>query len=250
MFVHIIDQNRGKSKIFLGLAVDLPEDFVYYIYILIIYGAYFRDQYRKEWVLLMSFFDSRNTEYRFPFGAVAQGTPVTFRVCMPRDWGCHSATLLINRDALPPLEIPMAWAGMRGDNHEWWAISYTPAETGLYWYGFRLGVAMGEGYLTRQSDGTAAYSPNRDGARWQLTCYEQDYVTPDWLAGGVMYQIFPDRFAASGEPKEGVPADRVMHADWNEAPEWRPDAQGRVRNNDFFGGDLKGIMQKLDYLKS
>ncbi len=199
---------------------------------------------------MSAFFDSRDTEYRFPFGAVPERTPVTFRVCMPRDWGCHAATLLVNRDDLPPVEIPMAWAGMRGDSHEWWAISYTPDTAGLYWYGFRLGVAMGEGYLTRQSDGTAAYSPNRDGARWQLTCYEQGYKTPDWLAGGILYQIFPDRFAASGEAKANVPADRVMHTDWSDQPEWRPDAQGRVWNNDFFGGDLKGIEQKLDYLQS
>ena len=199
---------------------------------------------------MSAFFDSRSTEYRAPFGAVPEHTPVTFRVCMPRDWGCHAATLLVNRDDRPPVEIPMAWAGMRGNSHEWWAISYTPDVAGLYWYGFRLGVAMGEGYLTRQPDGTAAYSPNLDGARWQLTCYEAGYTTPDWLAGGVLYQIFPDRFAASGTPKADVPADRVMHAAWSDQPEWRPDHQGRVRNNDFFGGDLTGIRQKLDYLQS
>ncbi|MBQ2278551.1 MAG: hypothetical protein II333_08275, partial [Clostridia bacterium] len=56
--------------------------------------------------------------------------------------------------------------------------------------------------------------------------------------------------ACSGTAKADVPVDRVMHADWSDQPEWRPDAQGRVLNNDFFGGDLKGIQQKLDYLQS
>ncbi len=197
-----------------------------------------------------AFFNSRDIEYRAPFGAVEECTPVTLRVCMPRDWGCHAATLLVDRDGLPPEELPMAWFGMRDDCHEWWAVTYTPTQPGLYWYGFRLGVALGEGYLTRRPDGTAAYSPDRDGARWQLTCYESGFTTPNWLAGGILYQIFPDRFAASGEPKTGVPADRVLHANWDESPEWRPDHQGRVLNNDFFGGDLKGIEQKLDYLQS
>ena len=197
-----------------------------------------------------AFFNSRDLQYRAPFGAVAEGTAVTLRVCMPRDWGCRAVALSLMRDGFPAEEISCRWEGMCGDSHEWWTVTYTPDAAGLYWYAFHLEVAMGSGWLIRQTDGTAAYSPNVDGPRWQLTCYEAGFTTPDWLAGGVLYQIFPDRFAASGEDKEGVPSDRVMHKSWDEAPEWRPDAQGRVRNNDFFGGDLKGIEQKLDYLQS
>lgn len=197
-----------------------------------------------------SFFNSRDLQYRAPFGAVAERTAVTLRVCMPRDWGCSAVCLSVMRDDLPAEEISCRWEGMCGDSHEWWTVTYTPTEAGLYWYAFHLEVAMGSGWLIRQADGTAAYSPNVDGPRWQLTCYEAGFATPDWLAGGVLYQIFPDRFAKSGEAKVGVPTDRVMHGGWDEAPEWHPDAQGRVRNNDFFGGDLKGIEGKLDYLKS
>ena len=197
-----------------------------------------------------AFFNSRDLQYRAPFGAVAERTAVTLRVCMPRDWGCHGVTLSVMQDGLPTQEFSCAWEGMCGDYHEWWRVDFAPTTAGLYWYAFRVDVAMGSGWLVRQADGTAAYSPNVVGTRWQLTCYEAGFTTPDWLAGGVLYQIFPDRFACSGEPKEGVPTDRVMHADWNEAPEWRPDCNGRVWNNDFFGGDLKGIEQKLDYLQS
>jgi len=199
---------------------------------------------------LPAFFNSRNLQYRAPFGAVAEHTAVTLRVCMPRDWGCHAATLLVRQDEGEDCALPMTWAGMRDDDHEWWWAEYTPTAAGLYWYGFHLEVAMGEGYLTRLPDGTAAYSPDKEGTRWQLTCYEQGFTTPDWLAGGILYQIFPDRFAASGTPKTGVPANRVMHSAWDQQPEWRPDACGRVWNNDFFGGDLKGVEQKLDYLQS
>ena len=41
-----------------------------------------------------------------------------------------------------------------------------------------------------------------------------------------------------------------MHGDWYEQPEWRPNAAGEITNSDFFGGDLKGIEQKLGYLES
>lgn len=195
-------------------------------------------------------FNSRDIAYRAPFGAVAENTSVLFRVCVPRHWGCHGAALLVNEDAKPQQSFAMFWAGMADDDHEWWDVRFAPDRAGLYWYAFRLELALGTGYLTRLPDGTAAYSPDGVAATWQLTCYAADFATPDWLAGGIMYQIFPDRFAASGKTKSGVPTDRVVHTRWDEAVEWRADAQGRVRNNDFFGGDLDGIRQKLDYLQS
>ena len=197
-----------------------------------------------------AFFDSRDRRYRSPFGAVGTGTAVHLRVCMPRDWGCSRVTLTVLPDGCHTQEMDMYWSGMADDFHEWWEIHYTPVAPGIYWYGFHLQVAMGEGWLVRQPDGSAAYSPSKTGPRWQLTCYEAGYTTPDWLTGGIMYQIFPDRFAASGNLKANVPTDRVLHGDWQESVAWQPDARGRVWNNDFFGGDLAGIEQKLDYLQS
>lgn len=195
-------------------------------------------------------FDSRNTAYRAPFGAVAENIPVFFRICIPRSWGCHGALFLVEQDDLPRQQMGMYWAGMEGDDHEWWDVHYTPTKAGIYWYGFRLELALGTGWLVRQPDGCAGYSYVSSGPMWQLTCYEAGFQTPDWLAGGIMYQIFPDRFASSGGGKSGVPGDRVFHGSWEESPVWQPDEQGRIRNNDYFGGDLDGITEKLDYLAS
>src|SRR5699024_1019556 len=86
--------------------------------------------------------------------------------------------------------------------------------------------------------------------QWQLTVYDKNFQTPDWLEGGVMYQIFPDRFYNSGQPKTAVPSDRRLHSQWMEQPDWAPNAQGKITNTDFFGGDLHGIEEKLPYLKS
>ena len=195
----------------------------------------------------MPFFNSRDIRYRAPFGAVAEGTPVLFRVCLPREWRCGATWLLRCEDSGMTQWDGMFWAGVEGDR-EWWECHYTPPTAGLYWYGFAVDTADGRRYLTCCADGAAAVSPS-EGAMWQLTCYERGFVTPDWLAGGIMYQVFPDRFARSGEPKNGVPDDRVRHDTWGEQPHWRPDEAGVIRNNDFFGGDLNGIREKLPYLK-
>ncbi len=195
-------------------------------------------------------FSSRDTAYRVPFGAVPAGTPVLFRICLPRNWGCHAAFLLMEQDGKPPLQQGMFWAGLAADDHEWWDIRFAPAEPGIYRYTFQVELRLGTGWLSRRPDGTAVYSCDKAVPRWQLTCYREDFITPDWLAGGVMYQIFPDRFFSSGTPKAGVPADRVLHRAWDEPMAWELDAQGEIRNNDYFGGDLAGITEKLDYLQS
>lgn len=75
------------------------------------------------------------------------------------------------------------------------------------------------------------------------------FSTPDWAKGAVMYQIFVDRFY-NGDPENdvedreyiyiGLPVERVR--DWNEPPQPMD-----VRR--FYGGDLSGVMEKLDYLQ-
>ncbi|MFR2345283.1 MAG: glycoside hydrolase family 13 protein, partial [Acutalibacteraceae bacterium] len=112
---------------------------------------------------------------------------------------------------------------------------------------FELRTSRGHSVLKKDIGGEARSGGSED---WQLTVYAADFKTPDWLAGGVLYQIFPDRFCSSGEKKQDVPYGRTMHGDWYEQPEWRPNAAGEITNSDFFGGDLKGIEQKLGYLES
>ena len=62
-----------------------------------------------------------------------------------------------------------------------------------------------------------------------------------------MYQIFPDRFFNSKTPKKNVPKSRVMR-DWGDTPFWKEEQMNGIWNNDYFGGDLKGIEKKLSYI--
>ena len=74
---------------------------------------------------------------------------------------------------------------------------------------------------------------------------------PEWYGEGTVYQIFPDRFRRLSVPNpEGLVGNRWVHKNWEEAPSWRPDPDGEVRNRDFFGGSLAGITDKLDELAS
>ncbi len=194
-------------------------------------------------------FNSRNPACRSPIGAVAGGTPVHFRITLPRDLHCSAARLVVTEDSTGGRQtLGMFWCGMNGDQYEFWECHFKPEKPGLYFYSFSVDTWRGTLAVTRDWGGEGAL--RRDGAPWQLTVYDPAFSAPDWLRGGVIYQIFPDRFRSSGEEKKGVPADRKLHAAWGEQPDWQPNAQGKITNSDYFGGDLRGIQEKLPYLKS
>ena len=68
---------------------------------------------------------------------------------------------------------------------------------------------------------------------------------PESIKGKVFYQIFPDRFCEGVENKPMPFADRIYQADKHAEPFWQPNEVGGHLNEDYFGGDLKGIQQKL-----
>lgn len=76
-----------------------------------------------------------------------------------------------------------------------------------------------------------------------------NFEVPDWAKGQMMYHIFIDRFNRGSKEKMKSMERRHVHNSWNEEVCLGPDEEG-IWNNDFYGGDLKGIIQKLDYIKS
>ncbi|MGN0564601.1 MAG: glycoside hydrolase family 13 protein [Candidatus Heritagella sp.] len=191
-------------------------------------------------------FNSRSSIYRCPTGAVADGTNIHFKINLPRNLRVSAASLIVENDAGLVYRGELYWCGQQDNFNEWWECDYTPEKPGLFFYYFEIISWRGPIRLSRVMGGEAVLG---GGERWQLTVYRHDYVSPDWLAGGILYQIFPDRFFSSGTEKAGVPGDRHFHEGWLEEPEWRPNERGEVLNKDFFGGDLRGIEEKLPYLK-
>lgn len=81
---------------------------------------------------------------------------------------------------------------------------------------------------------------------WKMSV---NYKAPDWAKGKMMYHIFVDRFnRGSKEPMQPMPR-RHIHESWDEPVVIGGDEEG-IWNNDFYGGDLKGIIEKLDYIES
>lgn len=198
----------------------------------------------------MKLFNSREAEYRNPTGAVPFGTSIHFKIILPRALRCSGAVLALKDDRYGDTRVyGMFWAGMVGDDFEQWECDVNIERVGLYWYHFSVDTCHGRRYIMKGYGSEGYLSQTDHDPRFQLLCYEKDFETPSWLPGGVMYQIFPDRFYFSGEKKTGVYSDKKLHDDWNTIPDWRPNEHGMITNSDFFQGDLKGITMKLSYLK-
>ncbi len=86
---------------------------------------------------------------------------------------------------------------------------------------------------------------DQDGYPFKISV---NFEVPDWAKGKIMYHIFVDRFHRGDFKKEILP-HRTLYSSFEEEPKIGPNEQGEW-NTDFYGGDLRGIIEKLDYIKS
>ena len=179
-------------------------------------------------------YHSRDLRFKSPFGAVPSGSAVTFTLRPLRAEGYVSATLTasLEQEGSRRVEIPLFWSGLDGARDCFSGVLDTGRYVGLVWYSLRLTRMDGTGEETEQ---------------YQLTVYDGSEGVPAWFGEGMTYQIFPDRFCRSRVPQPF--SDRRVHENWEEEPFLGPDHTGEITNRDFFGGDLKGVMEKLPYLK-
>lgn len=192
-------------------------------------------------------YDSRKELYKSIFGAVMSGEKLTLRLLLHNDARIHNAFLQIRQDDEHSFtEIEMLPADWIEDYRKYECEISLP--TGLYFYKFRYTSDYGEMFVTKKERNLGCVA--NDGTVWQLTVYDNDYKTPDYIKGGIIYQIFPDRFYNSGKEKSGVPSDRLIKSDWYAEPQYKQNDSPDTLGNDYYCGDLKGIEEKTDYLKS
>ncbi len=193
------------------------------------------------------YFDSRDSRCKTPYGAVPCGTALTLSV-YPGEGEALSRVVLAAHGEFADTWTETELTAAQTDGRTVFRGVYTaPAEPELVWYHFRLFWADGG----ESCFGKNGERPWEELATWQLTVYDGASRTPAWFGRGVSYQIFPDRFRrAVKRDAAGMVGERTLHGDWDEMIEYLPNANGEITCSDFFGGDLAGITEKLDYLRS
>lgn len=208
------------------------------------------------------YYNSRDEFYKKPYGAVKVGTTVTFRLRISdqiKALKCYIAMWMQN-DRLSDIEMEKERVDENGDVI-YVAKFKTPSVEAVIWYHFVL-ESFDEKYFYSnnelQSGGEGMLVENSPKS-YQLTVYKND-TTPHWFKEGIAYQIFPDRFYRGSDFEErkentlkrveGKDHGKVFVDDWNKVPRYDRTGSGAVNNYDFYGGTLKGIEEKIPYLKS
>ncbi len=194
----------------------------------------------------MLYHDSRAAECRAPLGPVPCQRPVRLRLMGTEEMSRVSLIVTVNGER-QALEMVRGDAGI----HE--IRLMMPKEPAILQYFFYVENRDGAGeYYGNAWDGLGGVGVTcgPEPVPYQITVYDRNYVTPDYLRTGVMYQIFPDRFYRDRMPE----TDRknvMLHEHWDDVPLKRVMSVKEKDNYalDFFGGTLNGIAEKLDVLR-
>ena len=196
---------------------------------------------------LRLYHNSHDFYYRSAFGAVPSGSRLILRLgASGHGEGCHAEVRLWQSNVGESI-LPMTY-----EDQAFKAVVPIPDTGCLLWYYF----------IVSDGDTTRCYGNNYEqlggegavyeGAppSYQITVYDKGAHTPDWFKHAIVYQIFPDRFCRSGDGNLWGKEGAVIHSNWYDKPYYcKREGVGDIVYYDFFGGNLKGIQEKLPYLK-
>ena len=193
-------------------------------------------------------FDSRQKAFKDPFGTLSTGQECTLNIHIPAQVQTTGVDCVFYADGCrePALVVPFTCQSKLGA-YEIWTGKFSLTTPALYFYHFRINAKTSCFRLFKQGHDTNMEA----GDTWQLTCTPADFTTPDWAKGATIYQVFPDRFYKSGDcDLTGKLQPYTVHESWDEEVDWKPTKEGLVLNNDFYGGNFRGITEKMDYIAS
>lgn len=217
--------------------------------------------------------DSRSDLYRLPGGAVTFDTEITLRFrSATGDLDAVSVRVYDMTQQTQSI-LPMQVVATTADGYDLWETTLQAGDVGTILY-YRFILQRGGETLFYEDDTFGAdgsynefnkggvgrlYTESVD-ASYQIAVYDPDFYTPEWFRNGIIYQIFPDRFRDGDPTNNPADGDEIFYGDyplifndvWN-----APMVDARVTlapnglgywNSDFYGGDLAGIIEKLDYI--
>ncbi|MDT8717392.1 Ig-like domain-containing protein [Clostridium sp. 19966] len=233
------------------------------------------------------YFDSKDSNYKSIYGAVPTNSKITFNLRAKKDDLTASKLVILSGSGAQVIDMQKNGTFTSDANNQYdkWTADFKPTAIGMYQYYF---VAIKGSDVKAYGDDDGYYGTGKADdlgkvGKYDLNVYDENFKTPDWLKNAVIYQIFPDRFFngdtsndyAETEARGDISYENVNN--WYSVPEdpdieYEKDSDGNIKkdsngkpiinpnykgnvgdgqwNNDVYGGDLKGIQDKLNYLKA
>lgn len=193
-------------------------------------------------------YNSYFEKFKSPFGAVKVGEEVRISICLEETLPVKQVQFLLFSRKKPErlvLEKEMEKTQETG----FYTIYFKVQEAGSYFYYFKVIDTADKIYFVKRDFYSNDAILNEHGYPYYLVAHNYaKKEMPQWIYGGIMYQIFPDRFCSSHQYLRFLPNRKIKM--WDDLPDYLPNEKGKILNHDFFGGDLPGITKKLDYLAS
>ena len=140
-----------------------------------------------------------------------------------------------------------SWIKRKRDR-EYYKINILPKlSTGLYFFDISVKALDTDLFAARGENGYLTFIEEPPSQKFQLTVSDFKYKAPKDKYGGVIYQIFVDRFSR-GE-KILKKKDGIYPEVFDPIPEYPEYPGAPLKNNTFYGGNLSGIIENLDYFQ-
>lgn len=190
--------------------------------------------------------NSQNITYRNPFGAVESGQEVKLVV---EAQNAVEVYLIIYHDY-----VMKESSLMKKDGEIFHYSISTKDFLGNIYYHFKVILADGsQVYYGNNIENLGGegmvytYNPSS----FQITVYNP-WNIPKWFKEGIVYQIFVDSFYNGNEDGKVLnPKDNsFIYGSWYDEPMYIKDHNGKILRWAFYGGNLRGVIKKLDYIKA
>ncbi|TDT46105.1 alpha-amylase family glycosyl hydrolase [Fonticella tunisiensis] len=227
-------------------------------------GWIFSDASNKEINAEAVYFNSRELQYKNPYGAVPEGERITFNIRAAKDDLTQVKLVIIAPDGNKMVDMSKK---PLDDKYDIWTCEYEAGSKGMYKYYFLFtngsqvkAYGDDDGYF-----GSGKVTGLDSILTYDLNVYDKNFKTPDWMKNAVIYQIFPDRFFngdtlndyAQKLARGYLPYE--FYSDWYAIPEdpaiendagYKGTKGDGQWGNEMYGGDIKGVEAKLDYLQA
>ena len=163
--------------------------------------------------------DSRNSFYRFPFGAVPCLSTVVLRLFVKIEDIPRKISLVYTFNN-KPVSLTMYYINSIAQGSLYETMLTVPETPGLLWYYFIIETNTKTYYYGNNSNkygGLGALYQDIPPS-YQITVYKKEYKTPDWFKNAIIYQIFPDRFYKGSMDSFAAGRDDILPRKWGEIP--------------------------------
>lgn len=205
----------------------------------------------KDVRLMGNVINYNSWEDKAPFGALSLNQDMRISVRVSDDYEISNISWVIMKE-----NVEIVKTSLIRENKKYYQGEFNGFnEVGVYFYYFEVdveldGVVQTKYYGKNMENGESCEYLYEDLNKYQITVYK-DYEVPKWYKEGILYHIFVDRFNNGNRTKKvsNPKKNSFIYANWDDDPMYIKDNEGNIVRWDFYGGNLKGIIDKLGYLK-